>query len=124
MAAAFVHIVSILFLTMIIKGSCECSLNNINIGTTRSGREIQGKPEWNVTVINNCSCVQSQIKLACKGFQSAETIDPSIFSVEGDTCLLNKGNPVKGFDAVSFSYAWDPPFLLLPTSSVIVGPCS
>ncbi|KAL2326545.1 hypothetical protein Fmac_025603 [Flemingia macrophylla] len=124
MAATFTYLTSLLLLTLIIKGSCECSLNNINIGTTRSGREIQGKPEWNVTVINNCSCEQSHIKLSCKGFQSAEIIDPSILSVEGDSCLLIKGSPMKGFKAVNFSYAWDPPFLLLPTSSVIVGPCS
>ncbi|KAK7279069.1 hypothetical protein RJT34_24113 [Clitoria ternatea] len=120
MATTFMCLTSILFLTLIIiKGSCDCSLNNINIGTTRSGREIQGKPEWNVSVINNCSCDQSQIKLSCQGFQSAETIDPAILSMEGDSCLLINGNSLKGFATVNFSYAWDPPFLLLPTSSVI-----
>ncbi|RDX88259.1 hypothetical protein CR513_30171, partial [Mucuna pruriens] len=124
MATTIKYLSSILFLTLIIKGSCDCSLNNINIGTTRSGREIQGKPEWNVTVINNCNCEQSQIKLSCKGFQSAESIDPSILSIDGDSCLLINGNPLKGSDAVNFSYAWDPPFLLLPASSVISGPCS
>ncbi|XP_027367494.1 uncharacterized protein LOC113873539 [Abrus precatorius] len=124
MERTFTYPISILFLTLIIKGSCDCSLNNINIGTRRSGREIQGKPEWNVTVINNCSCAQSQIKLACKGFQSAESIDPSVLSMTGDSCILINGNPLNGFATVNFSYAWDPPFLLLPTSSVLVAPCS
>ncbi|KAG4982914.1 hypothetical protein AAZX31_10G108200 [Glycine max] len=124
MATTFKYFTSILFLTLVIKGSCDdCSLNNINIGTSRTGREIQGQPEWNVTVINNCNCEQSQIKLSCKGFQSAESVDPSILSMEGDSCLLINGNPMKGSDTVNFSYAWDPPFLLLPTSSVL-GPCS
>ncbi|XP_014512919.1 uncharacterized protein LOC106771452 [Vigna radiata var. radiata] len=113
----------IIFHFLIIKGSCECSLNNINIGTARSGRVIGGQPEWNVTVINNCSCQQSQIKLSCKGFQSSESIDPSILSKEGDNCILISGNPMKGFDTVNFSYAWDPPFFLFPSSSVI-GPCT
>ncbi|CAJ1967852.1 unnamed protein product [Sphenostylis stenocarpa] len=119
----FKYLTFILFLTLVIQGSCDCSLNNINIGTTRSGREVQGQPEWNVTVINNCFCQQSQIKLSCKGFQSSESIDPAILSMEGDGCLLISGNPMKGFDSVNFSYAWDPPFLMFPSSSVI-GPCS
>lgn len=101
----------------IFSGSCYCNLNNINIGSVRSGRVIGGVPEWNVEVINNCSCAQSQITLACKGFQTKENVSPSILSIQGDTCLLIDGNPLKGFDAVRFSYAWDPPFLLLPTSS-------
>ncbi|XP_061343769.1 protein TAPETUM DETERMINANT 1 [Gastrolobium bilobum] len=123
MATTFKSLVSILFLTLIIKGSDNCSLNNINIGTTRSGRQIQGMPEWNVTVINNCSCEQSQIRLACKGFQTTEGVNPSILSMKGDSCLLINGNPLQAFATVSFSYAWDPPFLLLPTNSVL-GNCS
>ncbi|MED6111511.1 hypothetical protein PIB30_052952 [Stylosanthes scabra] len=122
-ATTFNCFLPLVLLILIVKGSCDCSLNNINIGTTRSGKEIQGKPEWNVSVINNCSCAQSQIQLACQGFQSAESVDPSILSVKSDTCLLINGKPLQGFDSVVFSYAWDPPFLLLPKSSVL-GTCS
>jgi len=92
-------------------------LNNINIATTRSGRTILGKPEWNVVVTNNCNCAQSQIKLQCKGFQTTEIVSRSILSIQEDTCLLINGNPLKGFGSVSFSYAWDPPFLLMPLTS-------
>ncbi|KAG4982922.1 hypothetical protein AAZX31_10G108500 [Glycine max] len=119
MAATFKYLFPILFLTLIVKGSCECSINNINIGTTRSGRVIQGQPEWNVVVINNCTCTQSQIRLSCKGFKTSESVSPSILSIEGDSCLLINGNPLNSFATVRFSYAWDPPFLLLPTSSSI-----
>ncbi|TKY53527.1 hypothetical protein E2542_SST25061 [Spatholobus suberectus] len=122
MATTFKYLNSILFLILIIKGSSYCSLNNINIGTIRSGRQIQGQPEWNVVVINNCSCTQSQIRLACKGFRTTENVSPSIISKQGDSCLLINGNPLKGFANVRFSYAWDRPFLLLPTSSRI-GAC-
>ncbi|GMN45470.1 hypothetical protein TIFTF001_014659 [Ficus carica] len=99
----------------------NCSINDINIGTVRSGREIEGKPEWNVTVINNCGCSQKSIKLGCKGFQTAEPVDPLILlkSKEGETCLLINGSSLVGFQSVRFSYAWDPPFLLLPLDSSI-----
>ncbi|KAL1330340.1 hypothetical protein HN51_047571 [Arachis hypogaea] len=113
---------SLSLLTLIIKGSCDCSLNNINIGTTRTGKEIQGKPEWKVTVTNNCSCAQSQIQLSCQGFQSAEIIDSSIVSVKSGVCLLINGRLLRGFDSVVFSYAWDPPVLMLPKSSIL-GAC-
>ncbi|KAI4346319.1 hypothetical protein L6164_007228 [Bauhinia variegata] len=117
-------IATLCFGLIVIQGLCEeCSLSKINIGTERSGREIQGKPEWNVTVINNCSCAQSQIQLSCKGFQTAEAIDPSVLSMEGDTCTLIDGNPLQPLASVHFSYAWDPPFLLLPVHSVIAD-CS
>ncbi|KOM56221.1 hypothetical protein LR48_Vigan10g211300 [Vigna angularis] len=99
------------------KGSSYCNLNNINIESTRSGRTILGKPEWNVVVKNNCNCTQSQIRLSCRGFQTTEIVSRSILAVEGDSCLLINGNPLKGFATVSFSYAWDPPFILMPLTS-------
>ncbi|KAI4351416.1 hypothetical protein L6164_005785 [Bauhinia variegata] len=112
-----------LFLSLIIiqvSGCChDCSFSKIIVGTERSGRNVEGIPEWNVSLINNCTCVQSQIKLACKGFQTLEPVDPSILSVEGDNCNLINGNPLQPFASVHFSYAWDPPFLLLPIHSVI-----
>lgn len=110
---------------MLRAGLCGCSLDNINIGTVRSGREIGGLPEWNVTVINNCSCPQKLIKLTCGGFQSAEYVDPKTLGKtdEDKKCMLNEGNPLEGFASIAFSYAWDPPFLLFPADSVIISPC-
>ncbi|KAM1629048.1 hypothetical protein ACFX14_017213 [Malus domestica] len=52
------------------------------------GRVVGGKPEWNVVVTNNCKCDRRSIILNCKGFQSAELADPSIFLKQGDVCLL------------------------------------
>ncbi|KAJ4835930.1 hypothetical protein Tsubulata_039734 [Turnera subulata] len=111
----------LLFCLLFTKAFGACTLDNINIGTVRSGREIRGQPEWNVTVINNCPCPQSQIKLSCVGFQSATNVDPSIFLKQDDLCLLINGNPLQPFASVSFSYAWDPPFLLLPNNSMVEG---
>lgn len=104
--------------------SGDCSLESINIGTVRSGREIKGKPEWNVSVINTCGCPQRLIQLGCSGFQTTEPVDPSTLLIQGgDTCLLINGSSLEGFASASFSYAWYPPFLLLPRSSVIADPC-
>ncbi|KAG2384292.1 uncharacterized protein HKW66_Vig0149440 [Vigna angularis] len=117
MTTTFRHLFSILFLSFVIKGSSNCDLNNINIGTTRSGRIIAGKPEWNVVVKNNCNCTQTQVRLSCRGFQTTKSVSPSILSIQGNTCLLINGNPLKGFATVSFSYAWDPPTIFMPISS-------
>ncbi|KAL3844015.1 hypothetical protein ACJIZ3_001418 [Penstemon smallii] len=96
----------------------QCDLNNFVIGTVRSGREIQGKPEWNVQVVNTCKCPQGNIILSCPGFQTAEAIDPAIFVKSGDRCLINQGRPIQPQASIRFSYAWDPPFLLRPLSAV------
>lgn len=100
----------------------NCSLDTINIGTQRSGREIGGQPEWNVQVINNCDCPQKQIVLSCPGFQTTEPVVPSILSKQGDTCLLINGSTVQPRASVSFSYAWDPPFIMFPRFSVAQCP--
>ena len=105
-------------------GVYGCTLNDFTIGTVRSGRQIQGKPEWDVTVINNCACPQKLIKLACKGFQAAESINPSILSKEaGDKCLLIAGNSLAGSasTSVKFSYAWDPPFTFFPSEAITIA---
>lgn len=120
LSAMIVAAILILFLSFINKGSAtgNCSLDTINIGTQRSGREIGGLPEWNVQVINNCACLQKQIVLSCPGFQTVEPVDPSILTKQGDACLLINGGIVLSGSAVSFSYAWDPPFIMFPRSSV------
>ncbi|KAL2489549.1 Beta-1 [Forsythia ovata] len=98
----------------------QCDLNNFVIGTVRSGREIEGKPEWNVQVVNTCKCPQSNIVLSCKGFQTVEPISPSIFNKVGDFCHINQDLPVQPQASVRFSYAWDPPFLLRPASAKVL----
>ncbi|OMO90769.1 Glycosyl transferase, family 31 [Corchorus olitorius] len=119
MASPVKAFVAVLILGLVTEGLCACSLNDINIGTVRTGREIQGKSEWNVTVINNCKCTQSKIKLTCQGFQSVEAVDQNIFLKQGDNCLLIKGDSLPGFRSVGFSYAWDPPFVMFPSDSVV-----
>ncbi|GMI89276.1 hypothetical protein like AT4G32090 [Hibiscus trionum] len=111
--------VDVLVLGLVSQGFSLCSLNDIVVGNVRTGNEIQGKAEWKVTITNNCKCSQHELKLACKGFQSVETVDPSIFEQQGDDCLVIQGNALNGFASVSFTYAWDPPFFMFPSSSVV-----
>lgn len=109
-----------IFSSMNIAGCCAC-LDKINILTARSGREIKGQPEWDVTVTNNCPCTQKLIKLTCQGFQTVEPVSPAILSKDGDTCLLINGKELPAGSSVYFSYAWDPPIIFWPKDSVGVG---
>ncbi|GAV60549.1 hypothetical protein CFOL_v3_04079, partial [Cephalotus follicularis] len=101
-------------------GHC-CSLNDITIGTVRTGQEVRGVPEWRVTVYNTCHCTIKQVKLRCQGFKSAEAVDPKILLPQGDLCLVNNGLPLTASSSVSFSYAWDPPFVMFPSFFVTVN---
>ncbi|XP_060178715.1 TPD1 protein homolog 1-like [Lycium barbarum] len=119
MATILKFSITLLLLVLLNKSVCGCDLNNITIGTIRSGNEIKGKPEWNVVVVNNCDCPMLNMLLSCNGFQTTEPVDPAIFKPIGnDTCSINNGSSIKPKDSVKFSYAWDPPCFLRPTSVV------
>ncbi|KAJ7969179.1 putative Beta-1,3-N-Acetylglucosaminyltransferase family protein [Quillaja saponaria] len=105
------------FLYLIHRGNGSCSLDNISIGQSKTGATIQNKPEWNVTITNNCICSQLDLKLNCNGFQTIEAVDPSILSNSGGVCLLNNGQPIYGFSSLTFKYAWDTSFSFNPISS-------
>ncbi|CAL0324920.1 unnamed protein product [Lupinus luteus] len=118
--AATNEILSILlFLCLISQGYGFCSYKDLTVNVEKSGAQIKGKPEWVVTITNNCTCVQMDVQLNCKGFKTVEQIDPSILSVSGDVCLVvNNGNPIYK-DPIIFKYAWDKKFPLNPIQSQI-----
>ena len=70
-----------------------------------TGKMVQNKPEWSVTITNNCICAQLSVKLSCNGFQTVEQIDPSILSKSGSECIVNGGQPIYGNSKFSFTYA-------------------
>ncbi|CAJ1972021.1 unnamed protein product [Sphenostylis stenocarpa] len=119
MAYSTIKILSIiiLFLSLSSQG-WACSFRDISISQKQTGVQVQGKPEWTVTVTNNCACVQLNVILKCSGFQSVEKIDSSILSVSSGGCLLNNGLPIYR-DAVQFNYASDQQFAFTPISSQI-----
>ncbi|XP_027341582.1 uncharacterized protein LOC113854646 [Abrus precatorius] len=108
----------VLFLVLVSKGYGQCSLSDLSVKQSQTGVKVQQKEEWSVTITNNCACVQKNVLLNCYGFQSAESIDPSVLRVSGSNCLLNNGQPIYK-DAVSFKYASDQQFPLNPVSSEI-----
>ncbi|OVA17047.1 hypothetical protein BVC80_9041g56 [Macleaya cordata] len=70
---------------------------------------IEGKPEYEVTMVNSCNCTQLNVKVNCKGFNTVEEVDPTIFSKEEGTglCLLKNGQPIYRDETIKFKYAWD-----------------
>ncbi|CAI8601971.1 unnamed protein product [Vicia faba] len=122
METTFKFLISIIFITLVIKESCSCELNSLQIVQENTGALEQGKPVWKVSVINNCDCGQSQIFLSCKGFQSVVQIDPLVLKVQGDNCLLFNGHLLSYKDIDSFEYAWDTSFTFAPVSAVTSPP--
>ncbi|KAL3500913.1 hypothetical protein ACH5RR_040006 [Cinchona calisaya] len=96
----------------------KCSVKDISVEQIKTGAVVGGKPEFQVTIFNACPCLQSKVKLACKGFQSAEKIDPAkVLVVAGDECSLPHGSFIAPFSGYGFYYAWDSQFSLKPISS-------
>ncbi|KAF9587655.1 hypothetical protein IFM89_004487 [Coptis chinensis] len=111
---------AVLFLTLLGQGLCQCSLRNIKVTQNRTGRDVKGKVEHEVTIINDCKCMQKLIEFNCSGFSSAIVIDPSIFSKIGDICQLKGGGHLNGYTSIKFRYAWDTTFNFIPATSQIV----
>ncbi|WJX10917.1 hypothetical protein P8452_01587 [Trifolium repens] len=125
MDTTFKYLISLIFLTLVIKGSCEsCPSNSLEIAQRRTGAIISGKPQWKVSVINHCNCVQSQITFSCGGFQTAERIDPLVLKIQGNTCLLFNGHGLAYNNNDEFTYSWDAPYHFATISTVVSGPCN
>ncbi|XP_038989892.1 protein TAPETUM DETERMINANT 1-like [Phoenix dactylifera] len=111
---------SFVFLCILKAGSAHCTLSDIAVSQSKTGANVQGKPEYQVVIANNCICSQSSLLLKCSGFNSAEPVDPYVFKpVGGGQCSVNNEQPVfKGSD-ITFKYSWDSQFDLSPVSSLI-----
>ncbi|GMI83812.1 hypothetical protein like AT4G32105 [Hibiscus trionum] len=119
MATIFHFFFAALFLALIGQGYCQCSLANVTISQTKTGKTVKSKPEWRVTISNNCVCTQSNLKLSCDGFQTAEAVDSSVMSKSGGECLINDGQPIDSSSDLSFNYAWDTSFPFKTLSSQV-----
>ncbi|XP_026384782.1 uncharacterized protein LOC113280333 [Papaver somniferum] len=101
-------------------GFCECELSSIKISQTPTGVAIHGKPEYEVSITNDCICTQLDVVINCPGFHSVEGVRPSIFEPTGaDLCTLKSGGPVFYNDVIKFKYASDHSIALTPSSSRI-----
>ncbi|KAK9271614.1 hypothetical protein L1049_001977 [Liquidambar formosana] len=79
------------------QGSAEnCELSSIKIQTAKTGRVVEGNPEFKVVISNTCHCAQSDLILRCLGFSSVETVDPAIFKqLNPEDCLINNAKAIK-----------------------------
>ncbi|OVA15660.1 hypothetical protein BVC80_1313g51 [Macleaya cordata] len=122
MAASLNILFAIVMLSLVGKGFCQCDLTNIKVSQVSTGKLIEGKAEYEVTVSNNCVCDQKSVTLNCVGFDTVEKVDPAIFrKVDGDDghCILKNGEIFHQNDFVKFNYAWDTSFDLTPARSRI-----
>ncbi|KAK7395342.1 hypothetical protein VNO78_15894 [Psophocarpus tetragonolobus] len=106
----------IIFLVLISKSYSQCFVSDIVISQSPTGVKVQGKPEWSVSITNKCHCIQGDVILACKGFQSLEPVNPSILKVSPNGCLLNSGKPIQK-NGVNFKYVSDQQYPFKPISS-------
>ncbi|KAK9133528.1 hypothetical protein Scep_013056 [Stephania cephalantha] len=98
----------------------QCNLSNIVVKQAPTGASVKGKNEYKVTVTNNCACVQQDLMLNCKGFDTTLDPAPIIFhKIDGETCVVNNGDPISNTTPITFNYAWDFTFDLSPKSSTV-----
>ncbi|KAB1993954.1 hypothetical protein ERO13_D13G060100v2 [Gossypium hirsutum] len=119
MATTLTFFFVVLFLALIGQGYCQCTLADVKIIQTQTGKTVENKPEWKATVKNDCTCTQSDLKLSCDGFQTVKAVDSSLMAKTGAECLINGGQPVASSSNLSFNYAWDTSFPFKPLSSQI-----
>ncbi|ESQ53968.1 hypothetical protein EUTSA_v10026845mg [Eutrema salsugineum] len=122
MAFALKYFVVFLLLSMVTQGMCRCTFGDIQIGTVRTGREIAGQSEWKVTVINTCTCLQSQVTLSCQGFAPVKPVEPWLLHPQGNTCLLINGAALPAGATAQFTYAGQP-YIFRPASSTVDPSC-
>ena len=90
--------------------SQSCQQSNLQISQAKTGKLVNGKPQWQATLTNTCNCVFADVILACQGFQTVEQIDPQILSKSGDDCTVDSSNAIAGHSTFQFTYTWDTSF--------------
>jgi hypothetical protein len=73
-------------------------LSGITVTAARTGKVVEGLPEYEVTVANGCACPQNGVRVSCPagGVQSVEPADESKIRADeaGLFCLVNDAMPV------------------------------
>ncbi|XP_038988615.1 uncharacterized protein LOC120112800 [Phoenix dactylifera] len=105
MGATLSIFVAILLLSVANRGcGAPRGVPDITLDQARTGSVVEGKPEYEVTVSNNCECAQSMVFVQCHGLSSVEPVDPrAIKPVDGERCI------VRGPANPQFKYAWMTP---------------
>ncbi|KAM5564438.1 hypothetical protein ABKV19_018826 [Rosa sericea] len=119
--AAIMKFLCIAILCSLIMGgeSQHCNLNNLKITQSATGKSVQSRQEWKVTITNDCSCTQLNVKISSPGFQTVGPIASSILSKSGNDYLVNSGKPIYAYENFSFTYAWATQFTFKPSDSTV-----
>ncbi|XP_020580819.1 uncharacterized protein LOC110024956 [Phalaenopsis equestris] len=100
-------ILAALFLAISGARSAPCRSSDISVHQSRTGRIVEGKPEYEVHVSNLCHCLQSRVVVRCYGLSSVEAVDPrSIKPLDEERCLVGGGGAGAPGALVRFKYAW------------------
>ncbi|MED6178261.1 hypothetical protein PIB30_105862, partial [Stylosanthes scabra] len=96
-------------------GHCQCTKSNLSVKQVKNGLWSHGKPQWKVTITNNCDCSLKNVFLNCRDLGTTAdlgTTEPSILTLQGNQCIINSRQPFKG--SLMFTYAIDNPFPFTP----------
>ncbi|CAL4988036.1 unnamed protein product [Urochloa decumbens] len=84
-----------------------CHLSDIKVTHEKTGKIVQGQPEYRVTFENLCECPQDYVDVHCNRLPSLEPIDSRQIKVMDELCMLAT-TLFKG-SKISFTYAWQTP---------------
>uniref|UniRef100_A0A0D9XSB7 Uncharacterized protein n=1 Tax=Leersia perrieri TaxID=77586 RepID=A0A0D9XSB7_9ORYZ len=87
-----------------------CELSDIHVSVQKTGKLVEGQPEYRVTVDNTCPCPQSTVTVHCAGLSTVEPVDRSKISViDNKNCIIAGGHGIFNGAPVTFTYAWKTP---------------
>ncbi|PUZ44937.1 hypothetical protein GQ55_8G178500 [Panicum hallii var. hallii] len=84
-----------------------CHLSDIKVSQEKTGKVVQGQPEYRVTFENLCECPQDYVDVRCNRLPSVEPIDSKQIKVMDELCMLAT-TLFKGSN-ISITYAWKTP---------------
>jgi len=73
-----------------------CRLSDLAVTQISLPPKMEGYKEYKVMVENRCICTQTNVKLACGGFNASMGVDPDVLSMDdnGNLCSLNSGGRI------------------------------
>ncbi|CAN6338268.1 unnamed protein product [Urochloa humidicola] len=119
MARSIKFTAAIIFLLLLVaKVECQgCTPSSISIQQTNTGKSVGGIDSvFQVTVTNRCRCAVKNVYLRSNGFSSSTPVDPKLFRRAGSGYLLGDGRQIPSSKSVTFQYAWDHYFKMVPAS--------
>jgi hypothetical protein len=88
----------------------DCQLSDIKVTAVKTGKVVEGQPQYQVTIDNQCICPQHDIRVRCLGLPSVELVDTTkIVAVDSELCLVAGGTLVFHETPIVFTYSSNTP---------------